>query len=172
MSWRVESLLLNRHVIREIYFDETYIVINSPTRKHPGRMSDKTEIYKEYNPYADSYDDLLFVEIKIDELVLSGIIDEIELKILNMVIESNTFKTVAKDLNLSHITVAKYFHKTCSKIAFYLGGRWTDVGYIEYMKDKYNLDETQMERMVKYMVSEYKHRLITRKQEDKGVSNE
>lgn len=152
MSWIVESLLINRYSIRESYLGESIV-------KDYENKPNINERYKEYNSYVDAYDDLLTVEIEIEKLVKLGIIDEIELKILNKVIESESFMAVAKDLKLSHITVSRYFHKTCNKISFYLGNQFTNMGYIEYLKDKYKLNKEQVEKMVDYMMSEYKHRL-------------
>lgn len=137
MSWIVESLLLNRHNIRE-----------------------------EFNPFDETYSDLLVVETKAEDLINKGIIDEFETLILNSVIEAKSFNEVAKDLNLSKWTISKYFHQACNKISYYLGGAYTNIGYSEYIRNKYKLNEEQEHKMVEYMKSKYKHKLLSIKDDE------
>ena len=128
MSWLVETLLLNRH----------------NTRINPDFESDE-------------YNNLLIVERKIKDLVKIGTIDRFELAILDYVSSNKPYSTLQHLLGISRNTIANYFKRICDRISYSLGGMFTDEGFLEYMKEKYNLTEEQIEQMRNHMKSRYRH---------------
>lgn len=132
MSWFVESLLLDRFSIRGEVFD----------------------------PDDATYTDLLVVEATIERMLEQGLLSKDEVNFINAVIEhGGIFKSVAKQLEQAPSTISKNFHRLCLRIAYYLGGKYTDEGYSEYMRGTYRLSNEQFERMIKHMKSVYSHRL-------------
>lgn len=130
ISWIVENLLLQRHEIRSKHSIED-----------------------------DIYNDLLVLESKIEQLIREGILDSYEVDVINRVIEAQSLGKVAEDLGISKWLIGKQFHNACSKISFYLGGIYTDVGYAEYMQEKYNLTGEQIQRMIDYTQSLHRYRI-------------
>ena len=101
----------------------------------------------------DEYNFLLQVEDKIKEMYKDKKISPIELKVLQLLSIGNTYKEVGKELNFAVKKVRKIFNSTCSKIAFALGGVFTDEGYVEYMMEKHNLTEDKVSKMILLMES-------------------
>jgi hypothetical protein len=76
-----------------------------------------------------------------------------EIYILNELADGNSYKEVARDLKLGKNSVRKIFNSTCNKLAFALGGVFTDEGYVEYMKDRHGLTEIEISKMITLMES-------------------
>ena len=130
MSWLVETLLLDRDTIRST---------------------------QELD--SDDYLNLIVVEQRFEELVAKGNISSFESAIVNFVLSGLSFTKLGKILGMARSTVSKHFSSTCSKISYSLGGEFTDEGYIQFMKEKYNLTSKQCETLKTYMVSHLRHKL-------------
>jgi len=128
MSWLVETLLLGRIAIRS-----------------------------ESNVDSDEYHDLILVEQKISELLDLGLIDVFELSIMNYVLSNRPYSELEKMLSISRETISKYFRGICNRVSYALGGYFTDEGFMEHMKDKYNLTGEHVEKMKEHMVGKYRH---------------
>lgn len=128
MSWLVETLILERHKIRE----------------HPDFES-------------DSYNNLLIIENKIKELAKNGTIEPFELAILDYVSTNKSYDELEELLGISRQVISKYFSNICNKISFSLGGIFTDAGYLEYMRENYRLSEEEIEIIQEHINSPYKH---------------
>ncbi len=156
MSWIIQSLLNSRERIK----NKTYIPVeldylavgylesveeNSENGHEPG--------YEDPSITSDEFNDLLDVESAIDTLVSMGRISKEELDILYLPAGVKT------DLYDRHTLSAKK-KQICDRIAYFLGGYFTDDGYIEYMVDKYGLDQKQVETLTKYINGIHKHKII------------
>ena len=130
MSWLVETLLINRDMIRSTY-----------------------ELDSDY------YLSLLTVEQRFDELVKKGNINSFESGVINFVLSGLSFTKLSKILGMSRLTISKHFTLACAKISYSLGGEFTDEGYIQFMKDKYKLSFEQCEILKSYMTSHLRHKL-------------
>jgi hypothetical protein len=86
-------------------------------------------------------------------LVDKGQISELELEVLRMLSIGNTYKEVAKKLGISRDSARKNFNTSCNKLAFSLGGVFTDEGYAEYMAEKYSLTDQQVDVMMELLES-------------------
>lgn len=131
MSWIVESLIKDRWKIKE-------------------------------NPdiNSDSYNNILIIEKAVKELLSNKLLTSLEVQILNIISEGYTLSDAEKTLGISRQTISKLFIATCVKIACYLGGEFTDEGLIEYMERQYNLNNTQIEKLKKFMKSMLKHKIV------------
>ena len=139
MSWRVQNLLLERESLR-------------------ARSENSATALED-----DDFLDLLLVERKIQDFYRLGLISDFELSIMNYVITNKSYSTLEELLGITRQTISSYFTKMCNKIGYALGGEFTDAGYIEYMRNKYKLDDGQVDLMIGHMNSRYKH--TTRRKE-------
>lgn len=56
--------------------------------------------------------------------------------------------------------LARQFYAICDRIAYSLGGEFTDEGYITYMQKKHKLTYAQVEKMKKYMKGRYRYKIM------------
>ena len=134
MSWRVESLILDRHKIKSRLY----------------RMNEFNDYY-EMDLEFDDYIDLLSVEEKVKELYANGILSKAEITILDELSNGLSYREIKEKHNLPISIIKSTFILACNKIAFYLGGSFTDEGYLEEFTSKYNLTSEQAEKAMEYM---------------------
>jgi hypothetical protein len=137
MSWRVEYLIKNSAEIKSKALTESL------------------------DPYSDEFNDIIILEKKLKDLITRRVISLLEIKVINLFADGNTPKDIASKLKLNRVTVSEIFNRTCEKVAFYLGGTFTDDGFATYMQDKYNLTQVEYERLIKYMEGKYKHKIMS-----------
>lgn len=130
MSYLVETLLLNRRAIRA---EEDFT--------------------------SDQYHDLLDVEGAIRKLLSSGVLSQRDVIILMVIASTGNFSDAAKILGWSRISASRFYRKTCDTIAANLGDYFTDIGYLEYMQDKYKLSDTQINKLKEFMSSKFRYKL-------------
>lgn len=149
MSWIVQTLLNNRNII-------------------------KSRILDNFDVYSDEYNDLITIEKAIESLVGMGKISSKEMDILTMTGSGETVSMIAaREKGKRDWSLSRKYEDVCNRIAFYLGGYFTDEGYLDHMKTKYNLTESAIDALRQYMSSKLKHK-IKRKpiQNDKSISEE
>jgi len=128
MSWIVETTLRDRYKIRS-------------------------------NPdfESDEYNNLLIIESKISELVKSGRIDSFELALLEYVSISQNYSALEKTLGINRKTIERHFKKICDRISYALGDVFTDAGYLNYMKESYNLSSKEIKILEMHINGNYRH---------------
>jgi hypothetical protein len=136
MSWYVETLLRNRESI------------HASTVKRVGEYGN--HFYVDLT--GNDYNNLLILEKNIDALHKAGNISDREVHLINLVSTNKSFRELEKDDKQARHSLAKNFHRVCEKLAFILGGEFTDEGYLSYIKRKHNLDEKQLELAKEYML--------------------
>lgn len=109
---------------------------------------------------SDEFNDLIVIERKILDLYADGIVSEDEIYLLKYLEDGKPLVNSKENFGKNRISLAKNFDRLCEKIAFYVGDYFTDDGYVDYMKIKYNLADSDVERMLDYMKSKYKNKLI------------
>jgi hypothetical protein len=97
---------------------------------------------------VDLYDDLITLEQAIEKLFNEGRISSYELMVINLISTSKSFRTLEKEYKISRVTLSKDFKNICDKLAFYLGGYFTDLGYIKKLKQKYNLSSSSVSKLI------------------------
>lgn len=107
----------------------------------------------------DDYNNILILEKEIEKLICKGIFSPIELDIINGIMSGKHPPQLYYRMGISKATFYKYFKNLCGKIAFSLGGYFTDDGYIKYFVSKYNLDENQENLLKGYIKSEFRHKI-------------
>jgi len=125
MSWLVKNLVVNSERIRNSYD------IESP-----------------------EYISLLTLESKIVELHKNGIISKDELDLLISISNLADLDIVSKNLNIHKLTVIRRFEKLANKLAYYLGSYYTNLGYVSYIAQKYNLNTEDTNKLMKFIFNE------------------
>lgn len=105
----------------------------------------------------DTYEDLLDVVKAYATLRKRGLLSEKEISVLESI---PSITSAAKVLVLTRKTVFHLFKNACSKIGEYLGGYFTDEGYINYMHEKYNLTDKQNYNLQLFMNSKYRFKIM------------
>lgn len=126
-------------------------------------LRDKIKIHAESDLSSDEFNDLLLVESAISKLVEFGSISDYELMVLDYVSDGKGLSNAKGDIGVERDTAFKIFRRVCNKIALYLGGYFTDDGYAEYIKEKYNLNHEQEEKMMKYMSNRFRYKLLRKR---------
>ena len=163
MSWIVRNLILDRnHIISNLQsikvskLGETIL----PEMIDAGMFFDVDDgsipeeiSYIDFDFENDEWHFLLQVESKIKEMYKSKQLTRKEVEILWLLSEGNSYKEVGEILFIGKNSIRKIFNSTCIKVAFALGGLFTNEGYIEYMTEKHNLSEGEISRMATLMES-------------------
>jgi len=138
MAYLVESLIRNRPQIKSLHDEE-----------------------------SDEYNSLLILEKKVDELYKYGIISKKEMSILNLLSLGYSIGDLHLKLKADRTLISKKIKRISDKLAYYLGGEYTDAGYLDYMREKHKLTDSQVHILEAYMNGKY-HNRIMRKQIDES----
>lgn len=155
MGWYVELLILNRDEIRES-------VLNELSGLEAGGILSNSVLSTNSALESDEFNDLLLVEREIDKFTNNNLISEKELEVMNLVMNSPSFNKAQFDGDYSRPTISKIFRDVCDRISFSLGGVFTNEGFLEHMRFKYHLTSEEVVLLEKYLLSKYRHRLMTK----------
>ena len=130
-SWYVERLLLDREIIRDQ-------AVNVYDNGKSIRLPENDYVVIDYE--SDEYMDLLTVELAIKKLYLRNVLSFEDVEFIDLVVDSRSVggKSIVESSGLERRTATGKYQDICSKIAYYLGGRFTDDGLLEYMIEKYS----------------------------------
>jgi hypothetical protein len=101
----------------------------------------------------DDFSDLMLVEKALERLISLSLVSEKDLQVLD-----DSFKLGKTKIQKELIELKKQV--VCNRIAYYLGGYFTDEGYLEYLRKKHQLTEPQMQLVRAYIKSEYKNKTL------------
>jgi len=170
MSWYVQFLVSNADGIRnepsevdKVYQDgeegEFMPIISSYYNLPsiiPGFYESTTlDIYERIDVTStinfddDMYNDLLILEKKIKEMRTKELLDSKDIKILLGVSRGFSFDDIGQKVEMDRKSVRLRFRRICDTIAYYIGGMYTDEGFVEYAIEKYGLNQEQVETLTK-----------------------
>lgn len=86
---------------------------------------------------SETYNNALNIEIAIKKLSTSGNLSKLDIDILNLVAEGFSLNEISKIMNMHRRRAVTSFKKSCNKIAYLLGGDFTNNGFFE----KYRAEE-------------------------------
>jgi hypothetical protein len=138
MSWYVQQLIRTSTQLRD--------------RIHSTRVEDFEQV-EEVDLEDFDYNNLLLVEDAIDKLLCARQLSIRDLAIVVAVSSSKSFPQLERELGKTRITLGLSFQKICERLAFHLGGYFTDNGYLEYLKHKYKLDDARVNSVKVYIES-------------------
>lgn len=131
MSWIVESLLKNKLLIKETLDIE-----------------------------SDELNNLLTVEAEINKLYKESFLSDFDMLILELVSEGMPIKEMEDSIGLGRVTISATFIQICDRISFFLGGYFTDEGFLDNMKADYKLGDEEIEKIRGHIQSKFKHKKI------------
>jgi len=99
---------------------------------------------------------LLTLENKAKELVGKGLFTKDEIMLLNELMYGKTITQLGKEQNLSRVTTAMKIDALTDKLSMYLGGIYTDEGFLKYMKKTYKLTDKQVTLLEEKITGNYK----------------
>lgn len=137
MSWIVQHLLRNRELIRSVPDME-----------------------------SDEYNNLLVIESKIKELQQEGFLSDMDIYILDLVADGRPIRNLESDIDKNRITISKTFIQICDRISYFLGGYFTDEGFLEILKTNYRLSDSEVAKLKEYMTGKFKHKLMRKTQDE------
>lgn len=105
---------------------------------------------------SEMYEYLLTLEAKINDLKKLGILTEEELSLIEDLKNNKTITQLSKELGLSRVTTSTKIDDLTKKLSLYLGGIFTDSGYLNYMQRRYNLTYKQVKMLEEKIKSKYK----------------
>lgn len=159
-AWYVEFLLRNRAGIRSNIESKILQDIVEPKSRYIVSI-DEIECLEEpkytINLEDDVYNDLLIVERKVKDLVKAKMLTKKEIIILRKILEGKNIADIESESGISRITVSKIFSELCDRIGYLLGGEFTDEGFLDYLKDKYKLNNEQLETLTEFLGSNKRH---------------
>ena len=136
MSWYVETLLINRESIR------------ASTVVKASRYSSHVFV----NLTGNDYNNLLLLEKTIKNLYDAGNITDKEIEVINLVATTKSLRDLEKEGTTARHSLSRIFYNVCEKLAFILGGEFTDEGYLNYIQRKHKLNAEQVEQAREYML--------------------
>jgi len=122
-----------------------------------------TEAIREVNDIdSDDYNDLLIIEKKIKEMRGQDFITNLEFKILTLIQSGYLFGDIETIIDVGRDTVSKIFKNVCERIAYSLGGEFTDEGFIKEVADRHRLTEEDTTILEEFMESNLRHKILRR----------
>lgn len=138
-------------------------------------LNNKNFIHEKGDIDSDEYNDLLIVEKKIKELTAKNLLSSEDLYIIDEM-SGDIPGFESKPKSQKETEYKKYF-SICNRIAYYMGGYFTDDGYLEHMKRKHKLNDEQVDILRVFINSKYKHKIVRKGRYDvksysQGIDNE
>jgi len=112
---------------------------------------------------SDEYADLLVVEKKISDLHTEGFLSDMDIYIIDLVSDGRPIRELEKAIDKSRITISRVFIQICERVAYFLGGYFTDEGFIENMSLNYRLSASDIDSLRLYINGKFKHKLMRNK---------
>jgi hypothetical protein len=131
MAWIVQSLLRNKETIR-----------------------------CRQNIESDEFNDLMVIESKIKELHAVGFLSDIDICIIDLVADGRSLSDLEGNIGKNRVTISRTFIQICDRISYFLGGYFTDDGFLEEMKQNYKLSDEEVDKLRVHIGSRFKHKLM------------
>jgi hypothetical protein len=167
MSWIVQSLWNNRERIKNGTRKDIGISYVFSLTRELSQLDEDRQGYVDPSIESDEFNDLLVVEKAVEELRELKLLSQQDIDILYGDREYHTTR-------MHRDTHSKQYSSVCGRIAYYLGGYFTDEGYINYITKKYRLTPEQQEVARLYMNSKFKNKVLRKgyKIDNRLVSSE
>lgn len=88
-------------------------------------------ILEEGNINADDYNNCLLIQKCVDDLQKSNLLSELEKDVLSAVYAGFNYAEISKLLNVNRQTVSMAFDKVTDRIAYILGGEFSDASFLD-----------------------------------------
>jgi len=166
MSWYVRYLLLNSDEIRESAENPLQLHgISTREDSYSEELMDDEPIYSDdYGPFSldnniyenDFFNDLLIVEKKIKELSIAGVLSGKDLDLIKIMSSDPVMYSLSTPLGVGRFSIEDRFNLITNLISKSLGSIFTDEGYVEYLTEKYHLDEKRVKILKEFIANNIK----------------
>jgi hypothetical protein len=127
------------------------------------RLLMETPQIKESHDFdSDDYNNLLVIEKKIAGMIENNMFSVQEKRILSLITEGYLFGDIESQIGLGRDTVSKIYKNICERIAFSLGGEFTNDGFIREVSRRHHLSPKEQEKLILFMASNLKHKILRR----------
>lgn len=127
------------------------------------RLLMETPQIKEIHDFeSDDYNNLLVIEKKMASMISNKMFSEQESIIINYIREGYLFGDIESFIGVGRDTISKIFKNICERIAFSLGGEFTNDGFIREVSKKNKLSIKEQEKLAKFMDSNLKYKILRR----------
>lgn len=109
---------------------------------------------------GEEYSDLLVVENAIKKLMSKNLITDNDIDVISIM--SGDKEGFANITQNQKRTLYKRYASVCERIAYFLGGYFTDEGYLDYIRLKYGMSNAQVEHLRHFIKSTHKHNIVQR----------
>lgn len=118
------------------------------------------EIKTQQDIDSEDYNNLLIIEKKIKDMSSDGLLSSKDLEILEKVSDGKPLDEAGEQILKSRITLARKFYAICDRIAYALGGEFTDEGYLSSIQRKHHLTEEEVDKARKYIKGRFKYKIM------------
>lgn len=109
---------------------------------------------------SDEFNDLIVIEGKIEELYNEGFLSDVDMVIINHVADGVPIADLEEVIGKGRLTISKSFTQICERLSYFLGGYFTDEGFLDNMKETYRLSDTNLDTLRAHINSRFKHKLM------------
>lgn len=120
----------------------------------------------------DEYNDAILVEVAIKNLKTFEMLTEDDIALIEFVKNGGQFSNEDNEVDGKKRSISKRYNDLCYRISFYMGGYFTDDGYIEYMQEKYNWSVEQTNQARTFIKSQFKNKIMRNSIKVKKESDE
>jgi len=159
MSWIVQHLLSNRTRIKESSnnYEKEFRGVNPFGYLESLDTIEHGVGYDDPKLENDEYNNLILVESAINKLFEFGVLTEKDLEVINFVRDGNVSFSGNTGLGRGRVTMSRRFEELCERLAFYMGGYFTNDGFIEHLAVEYNLTTDDVKKIRDFIQSKYRH---------------
>lgn len=120
----------------------------------------------------DEYNDVILVEGAIKNLKTLEMLSEDDIALIEFIKNGGQFSNEDNEIVGKREALSRKFNILCNRISFYMGGYFTDDGYIEYMRNKYNWTDEQTTIAKLYIKGQYRNKIIRNPKKINKENNE
>jgi hypothetical protein len=102
-------------------------------------------IIERANIDSDAYNNAIIIEKIIENMKKDNLISNQELIIIGKVAEGYSYSEIARDIKIHRLTVSEIFKNVTDRIAYMLGGEFTDVAFVEPILERMQLVEPSVD---------------------------
>lgn len=132
-------------------------------------LMDTSSIREENDIDSDRYNDLIIIEKKLNEMRNNNMLSPVEKDIISLIQRGYLFGDMESKLLLGRDTISRMFKNVCERVAYSLGGEFTDEGFVKDVAERHNLSDDELIILERFMDSNLKHKILRR---PLGTTNE
>lgn len=94
------------------------------------------------------------------ELYNKGFLSELDMFIIELASDGRSMAELAAAMGRAEPRISATFIQICERIAYFMGGYFTDEGFLENMKIEHRLTDEHIDKLRVHIKGKFKHRLM------------